>query len=562
MPSDRGSHSYRRQLRLEILEPRCCLALAVPAFSSLPGANHTIYLDFDGHVTQNTAWNKHWNNPRINSPAYDLDGNAAGYSSQELANLQSAWKRVAEDYIPFQVNVTTVDPGVEALRRAGSGDSKWGIRVVITADTEGTGAGGIGYAGSFTWNTDTPVFVYTRGEKSIAEAASHEVGHSLGLAHDGTTGSEYYRGHGSGETSWAPLMGVGYYSNVTTWSRGQYTIANNNTSSANYGQGSDDLAIITSRNGFGYRGDDFGNSLGTAGLLSGPTVSAAGIISTTTDVDVFRFQAGAGTAAFTVRPFATGSNLDVKAELLNSQGVTIAVADPATSLTAALSFRIASAGSYYLRVSGVGAGNPLATSPTGYTEYGSLGRYFITGGYVAGSTVSAPAAALSTGQYAPTKALSTAASTGSLPVGMVSPNGDGVGIPPGPIADAWSHFEVPESDFPFADPSGGTSAAIHAAAILQLIVTREAALIGLEPSDADSRMPPSGGGTLRGLPLRSAENLGALRKEPVITSSQRDQVFANEEDADWLMNSCHNGWPTSRGLTRLAAATAWGNRSR
>ena len=70
------------------------------------------------------------------------------------------------------------------------------------------------------WSSDTPVFVYTTGGKSVAEASSHEVGHSLGLSHDGTSSTSYYTGHGNGETDWAPLMGVGYYANVTTWDRG------------------------------------------------------------------------------------------------------------------------------------------------------------------------------------------------------------------------------------------------------------------------------------------------------------------------------------------------------
>jgi len=35
----------------------------------------------------------------------------------------------------------------------------------------------------------------------VAEAASHEVGHSLGLSHDGTSTATYYQGHGLGSDS-------------------------------------------------------------------------------------------------------------------------------------------------------------------------------------------------------------------------------------------------------------------------------------------------------------------------------------------------------------------------
>ncbi len=41
--------------------------------------------------------------------------------------------------------------------------------------------------------------------KYIADAASHEAGHSFGLHHDGTSTSGYYSGQGI----WAPIMGAG-----------------------------------------------------------------------------------------------------------------------------------------------------------------------------------------------------------------------------------------------------------------------------------------------------------------------------------------------------------------
>lgn len=75
--------------------------------------------------------------------------------------------------------------------------------------------------GSFNWNSDTPTFVFDEqlgngNEKYTAEAISHKVGHTLGLSHDGriTPSEEYYGGHGSGDTGWASIMGVGYYQNL------------------------------------------------------------------------------------------------------------------------------------------------------------------------------------------------------------------------------------------------------------------------------------------------------------------------------------------------------------
>ena len=112
---------------VEVLEPRCLLTLTVPAFSSLPGADHTIYLDFDGHVTENTSWNSLYDNPSIVSPAYNIDGDPLAFGTTELERIVEAWERVTEDFIPFEVNVTTVDPGIEALRNSGSGDIQWGV---------------------------------------------------------------------------------------------------------------------------------------------------------------------------------------------------------------------------------------------------------------------------------------------------------------------------------------------------------------------------------------------------------------------------------------------------
>jgi hypothetical protein len=381
--------ALRHVLSVQPLEGRLVLSLAVPAFSSLPGASHTIYLDFDGHVTTGTSWNTYdfdgdgnvAEHSTITSPAYNTDADALNFSAGELADVEDAWNRVAEDYFPFAVNVTTIDPGVEALRKSGAGDTQWGIRVVVTADTEGSRAGGIAWIDSFNWNSDTPAFVYNTGGRYAAEAASHEAGHSLGLSHDGLTGGPtYYSGHGSGETSWAPIMGVGYYSTVTTWDRGEYAGSNNAGTGANYGKGPDDLAIIGSYNGFGARPDDHADGLAGASPLaaSGPALSGAGFIGTRSDVDAFSFVTGAGAVSLTLTPFAPGPNVDLLARLYDASGALIATANPAATLGATLAADLA-AGQYFVTVDGTGVGNPGVSPPSGYTDYASIGRYSIRG---------------------------------------------------------------------------------------------------------------------------------------------------------------------------------------
>ncbi|MFO0902264.1 MAG: Calx-beta domain-containing protein [Pirellulales bacterium] len=374
-----------RRLALELLEPRLNMALDVPAFSSLPGANHTIYLDFDGHVTTGTSWNSSYGATSINSPAYSTDADAANFSASELANIERVWRRTAEDFAPFQVNVTTVPPVVDDLLKSGTGDSKWGVRVVVTKDVAfNCGCGGIAYINSFNWNSDTPVYVFNTGEVGVAEAVSHEVGHSLGLAHDGTSSVSYYQGHGSGATSWAPIMGVGYYVSVSQWDNGEYFGANNVGSSANYSKGPDDLAIITTYNGFGYKVDDHGNTLSNASPLAvaGSSVTGSGLITTRSDSDYFQFTTGAGAVTLNINPASLGANLDIAAELYDANGVLVAASNPATALNASFNLNL-SAGQYFLKVDGAGVGDPTVSPPSGYSDYASIGQYSISGTLVA-----------------------------------------------------------------------------------------------------------------------------------------------------------------------------------
>ena len=342
-------------------------ASQVFSLNSNSGANHTIYLDFDGHTTTGTAWNNSYGST-ITTTAYDTDGNTSSFSTAELENIWNIWRRVAEDFIPFNVNVTTASPSASDLIKSDNSDTRWGIRVVIGGDGSWFGGGGgVAYLNSFNWNSDTPAFVFSKNiysTKNVAEAISHEVGHTLGLDHDGKTdGTDYYTGHGN----WASIMGVGYYQELTQWSKGEYSGANNQE---------DDLAIITGNNGFGYRTDDYGSSLSSASNLSfsGSTVKTYGIIERNTDSDWFTFNSTGSNLALNINAFEVGANLDILAEIYDSLGQLIGTYNPTDSLSVSIN-RYLSAGKYYLRLMGTGKGDLI----TGYSNYGSLGQYSITG---------------------------------------------------------------------------------------------------------------------------------------------------------------------------------------
>lgn len=341
--------------------------------NSLPGASKTVYLDFNGHVTSGTGWNNQFfGGASFTTDPLSFEGTAGTFSDNELFRIQRIWERVAEDFLPFHVNVTTQEPPLSSLIRSGGGDTQWGVRVVIGPGNWLAGAGGVAFLDSFNWNSDTPCFVFSNAlgnsEKSIAEATSHEVGHTLGLEHDGQGGNEYYTGHGSGATGWAPIMGVGYNRELVQWSKGEYTNAT---------QTQDDLAIITSLNGFTYRTDGNGNSTGTATPLTlvGNSGTANGIIERNTDIDFFSFNTTGGNVVVNLTPFYRGPNLDILAKLYNSSGTEIASNNPTSTLNASFNVSLSS-GNYFLSVQGTG--KAAAGSDLGYSNYGSLGYYSIS----------------------------------------------------------------------------------------------------------------------------------------------------------------------------------------
>jgi len=373
---------------------------------SRPGSNRVIFLDFDGHVTSNTSWNTSYTGGApINSAPYSLDGDPTTFSTAEQDAIQYIWQRVAEDFAPFDVDVTTEEPGDAAIFRSSTSDLQYGSRAVISpTNFTGQSIGGVAYVGVFNYvgTNYKPAFIMTSGlgnnEKNIAEATSHEVGHNLGLSHDGTASVSYYQGHGD----WAPIMGVGYYRSVTQWSKGEYPGAN---------QTQDDLAVIQSY-GAALIPDDHGNTNASATVLSGTNISAAGVIMTRADVDVFQFSTGSGNVTININAAPRGPNLDIQAIITDASGNPIATVNPA-GLTASYSGTL-SAGVYYLTIDGVGAGDLT----TGYSDYASLGQYSISG-TLAGSNLQPPTAVAQANPTSGTAPLTVAFSS----VGSSDPDG-------------------------------------------------------------------------------------------------------------------------------------------
>lgn len=330
----------------------------VPLLNSYPSAQATIYLDFDGQYVTGTPWN--W--------AGAINAQPASLSPGQIGEI---FNRVAEDYGIFNLNITTDSTVYNAAPAATR------IRVIVSQTSSWYGsAGGVSFVGSFNWANNTPAWVFSsllgNNVKKIAEAISHEAGHSLGLQHQSIFDAscfktaEYSTGQGAGEIGWAPIMGSGYTKNLTTWHYGTSAVG------CTYYQNDIDV-IARPGNQFGLRDDDHLDShSGATPIVAG---SASGIINNESDRDVFQFNLPA-TNNFRLSAIPQnvgsgneGANVDIKVALLDQNADTIGRYNPADLLNVGIDTNLNS-GTYYLVVDGVANAN--------LSEYGSVGFYSLS----------------------------------------------------------------------------------------------------------------------------------------------------------------------------------------
>ena len=345
------------------------------ALHSLPGSQHTIFLDFDGATVADTAWNT----PDIGLEPRDYKGWVLDplnpLSDVELADIQNIWQRVAEDYAPFDVDVTTADPGQDALTRSGPDDATYGTRVLVSSSNPAMRVvcpdlcSGSAFFDVFDLTSAhdfyQPAWVFPKmlfnDPKDIGETISHEVGHNFGLLHDGTATDGYYGGH----RNWAPIMGAGFDRPITQWSRGEYAGADNQQ---------DDLALIAA-NGAPLRPDEAGSTPDGAG----PLPAGRAYITDNADVDVYALGSCDGSVTVSARSASVSPDLDIRVSVLRADGTLVAGANPPSNnldrdrvkgMSAAVAAQVPP-GSYFVAVTGVGHGGAVS----GYDGYASVGSY-------------------------------------------------------------------------------------------------------------------------------------------------------------------------------------------
>ena len=362
--------------------------------NSNPSARPTAFLDFDGQTIDDVYW-------RPFSGESIIYCNRSGLTN---ASMIKVFNHVAEDFRPFNINITTdssVYFAAPVTKR---------VRVVITPTWGWYGAaGGVAYVESFRWGLNTPCFVFDTlldySDKRVAEATSHEIGHTLGLYHQSRYlyentdtcrfNAEYHPGRGSGDIAWAPIMGQSYDRNLGIWHIGKNSFGCKSPQN--------DLEIITNTaNGITYRADDHGNTINTSTLVSitNGDYLTGGIINDSSDNDYFEFKSSVpGRFIANINPFNSGppnirsglltgvvnynGNIDLEASLFRNNTL-IRTYNPATSLSASID-TILDPGNYYLKIN--------STSNPNIFKSGMLGSYTLVGSF--GGSIIVPIYSLS-----------------------------------------------------------------------------------------------------------------------------------------------------------------------
>ena len=325
---------------------------------SSPASNKTLYLQFRD-ITAGPYWTGQ--EAQI-KPNFNFEDPASTFSVAELSFIYNTWSAVAEDFAPFDIDVTTEAPSADRLIRSSPVDAVFGQAIAVTTENfycPGTCSGVAGVGVFDEYDAVTPGgWTYFQSFFSPAITAaiiSHEMGHVFGLSHDGTAALAYYDGHGS----WSPIMGSAQWFRTSQWSKGEYSGANNLE---------DDIAIIGGSTGF--VGDAIGDTIGTATLVDNGNVVVDSLVDNDADVDVYRIVHPGGRLRLDVSLNTMSANLDPRLGVFSAAGAIIATHDPPGAVNASFDAPLV-AGTFYAAVSG----EAYLTPSTGWSGYASIGQY-------------------------------------------------------------------------------------------------------------------------------------------------------------------------------------------
>ena len=153
--------------------------LGLPIYHSKPGSRNVIWLNFEGHKTpEYNAWGA------FDALGYDPSYNGPDFDDAERIAVGLVWGRVAEDYSPFDVDITTEAPPGKIT----AGNARLLHCAIVSATTRDrkqmpfSSGGGVAYLDIFLVPSDylRPALVFwdRLGGGStdyVAEAVSHEV---------------------------------------------------------------------------------------------------------------------------------------------------------------------------------------------------------------------------------------------------------------------------------------------------------------------------------------------------------------------------------------------------